>query len=368
MKIAIVHDWLIHMRGGERVLEALAEVFPEAVIYTLFSNRGKLSPSLRRMKIKNSVLQYFPGIRLYYRWLLPLLPFFIRTLKIEPADLVISSSHCVAKGARIPEGAYHVCYCHTPMRYLWGFEDVYFGNFPGWLRVCLIPLFNGLRKWDVATAQGVDTFLCNSETVRKRIQTVYGRDAEIIYPPVDADFFNPPHPSLSPQGGEDGGEGGFYLIVSALTPYKRIDLAVEAFNGLQQKLLIAGEGPLRRSYENRVRTENIRFLGRVPGEELRRLYREAKALIFPQEEDFGIVPLEAQASGTPVIAFARGGALESVKDGVFFYEQTPQALREALLQFETQRFDPQILRRHALQFDKETFKNKIRESLSHVVR
>lgn len=358
MKVAIIHDWLIHMRGGEKVLEGLAEVFPEATIYTLFSNRQKLSPPLQRMKIKSSILQYFPGIRIYYRWLLPLLPFFIRTLKIDPVDLVISSSHCVAKGAKIPSGASHICYCHTPMRYLWGFEEIYFGDFPHWIRFCLNPILRWLRKWDVETSRSVDAFFCNSKTVRDRIRQIYGVDAEVIYPPVDTHFFNP-----DSQGSLK--KSDFYLIVSALTPYKRIDVAIEAFNGLERKLWIAGEGPLRSRYERLVRTGNIRFLGRVSAEELRQLYREARAVIFPQEEDFGIVPLEAQASGTPVIAFAKGGALESVKDGVFFCEQTPEAIRQAVLQFEAKQFDPGLLRRHALLFDKEMFKNKVREILSY---
>lgn len=374
MKVALVHDWLIHMRGGEKVLEALAEVFPDATIYTLFSNRENLSPSLQCMKIKTSLLEGFPGIRLYYRWLLPLLPFFIRTLKIDEADLVISSSHCVAKGIQIPRGAYHVCYCHTPMRYLWGFEEDYFGNFPKWLLSFLAPIFDGLRKWDMETSRQVNAFLCNSENVRNRIQRVYGREAEVIHPPVNTETFNliPLHPNPLPYGerGKDEGEvkkGYYYLIVSALTPYKRIDIAIRAFNGWNRKLQIVGDGPSKSRYASLVQTANIRFLGKVSDRELKRLYREAKAVLFPQEEDFGIVPLEAQACGTPVIAFARGGALETVEDGFFFHEQTPEALRQAVIEFEKKSFDPEALRRHVLRFDKEEFKNKIRRSIENVV-
>lgn len=353
MKVALVHDWLIHMRGGERVLEAFAEVFPEAVIYTLFSNQKNLSPALQKMKIKNSILQWFPGIRLYYRWLLPLLPFFTRTPKIKDADLVISSSHCVAKGVKIPQGAYHLCYCHTPMRYLWGFEEVYFERFPKWLLFLLGPIFDHLRKWDVETSKGVDAFLCNSENVRSRILRIYGRDAEVLPPPVNLKIF-----------GEDGGgkskQRNYYLVVSALTPYKRIDIVIHAFNHWGRDLLIVGEGPLRNRYASMVESKNIQFLGKVSDSRLKELYAGAKALLFPQEEDFGIVPLEAQASGTPVIAYGRGGALETVKDGVFFDEQTPEAVREGVLRFEAQSFDPEELRRQALKFDKEEFKNKIR--------
>ncbi len=359
MKVAFVHDWLIHMRGGEKVLESFAELFPDATIYTLFSRRSHLSPSLRRMKIKTSILQYFPGIRLYYRWLLPFLPFFIQTLEIEPVDLVISSSHCVAKGARIPEDAYHVCYCHTPMRYLWGFEKDYFGNFPQWFLSFLSPIFEGLREWDVENSRKVDTFLCNSENVRKRIQKVYGREAEVIHPPVDLKAFTH-DPSFN-------GKKDYYLIVSALTPYKRIDLAIQAFNQGSRSLLIVGDGPMKRSYERLTQTKNIRFLGKVSDSDLRRLYSEAKAVLFPQEEDFGIVPLEAQACGTPVIAFARGGALETVTDGVFFYEQTPEALGQAVADFEKKSFKPEGLHEAARRFDKEEFKNKIRQAIENVI-
>lgn len=359
MKVALVHDWLIHMRGGEKVLEAFTEVFPDATVYTLFTNRRKLSPGLQRMKIKTSILQWFPGIRAYYGWLLPLLPFIIRTLRIEEADLVISSSHCVAKGVRIPKGAYHICYCHTPMRYLWGFEELYFGGFPKWLLWCLAPVLNRLRRWDVETSRQVDSFFCNSENVRNRIQKIYRRDAQVIHPPVDIQAFN--DGDSTPDRKKD-----YYLIVSALTPYKRTDVAIGAFNNWDRSLVIAGDGPLLGRYKRLSKTSNIQFLGKVSEEELRRLYFGARAVIFPQEEDFGIVPLEAQACGTPVIAYGRGGALETVEDGVFFYEQTSAALRKAILQFESEEFDSDLLRRHALQFDKEQFKNRIRQLVANV--
>ena len=360
MKVALVHDWLIHMRGGEKVLEAFAEVFPDATIYTLFSDRRNLSPSLQRMKIRTSILQWFPGICIYYRWLLPLFPLFIKTLRIREAELVISSSHCVAKGARIPQGAYHVCYCHTPMRYLWGFGEVYFEKFPKWVLRCLELVFKRLRRWDLETSQQVDTFFCNSEYVKNRIQIIYGRDAEVIHPPVDIEVF-------ANDGRPRDPKGNYYLIVSALTPYKRIDVAIHTFNGWDRTLLIAGDGPLRHRYQKLVKSKNIQLLGKVSNEELRRLYGNAKAVIFPQEEDFGIVPLEAQACGTPVIAFGCGGVLETVEEGVLFYEQTPEAIREAVLRFESLHFDPERLRRQALRFDKEEFKNKIRQALTNVV-
>ncbi len=359
LRVALVHDWLYHMRGGEKVLESFAEIFPSATIYTLFSNRSSLSPSLQRMKIKNSFLQLIPGIERFYRWLLPVLPLVVRTLRIKEADLVLSSSHCVAKGVRVPQGACHVCYCHTPMRYLWGFEREYFGGFPRFLRGLLRPLFEILRKWDVRTNEGVNHFLCNSETVRGRIQEFYRREAVVVPPPVGAEFFQPDSVS--------GGCGDYYLIVSALTPYKRVDLAIEAFNHWDRKLWIAGDGPCRRRLERLAASSNIRFLGKVSDAELKRLYTEAKALVFPQEEDFGIVALEAQACGTPVIAFACGGALETVEEGIFFYEQTPEALRKAVLEFESKRFEPKRLQELARRFDKPAFNHKIRLAIENVI-
>lgn len=358
MKVALVHDWLIHMRGGEKVLESLAELFPDATIYTLFSNRNRLSDPLQQMKIKNSFLHYLPGISCFYTWLLPILPFAIRTLRIEKADLVISSSHCVAKGAKIPAGAVHICYCHTPMRYLWGFEEVYFDKFPKWLIKMMKPILGQLRSWDRKNSEGVQHFFCNSENVRERIRKIYKRDALVIYPPADTDFFKPPETS----------DRMYYLVVSALTPYKRVDVAVEAFNGWNRRILIAGDGPSLTDCRKKVQTPNIQFLGKVSDERLRELYAHAKALIFPQEEDFGIVPVEAQACGTPVIAFGRGGALETVKDGIFFYEQTAKALRNAILKFESNTFPSDKLRQQMLQFDKKLFKHKISQEIENVIR
>lgn len=360
LRVALVHDWLFHMRGGEKVLEAMAEVFPKATIYTLFSDRKALSPTLQGMRIRNSILQYFPGIKLYYRWLLPLLPFFARTLKVRDADLVISSSHCVAKGVRLAPGVCHICYCHTPMRYLWGFEREYFGAVPGWLRGVLSLVLNRIRKWDKEINRQVDHFLCNSEAVQKRIHSCYGREAVVVHPPVDTEFFNP---TAVPVEGNEA-----YLVVSALTPYKRIDLVIEAFNRWDRRVWVAGDGPERRALERLVKSPNVRLLGKVSDEELRHLYAKAKAVIFPQEEDFGIVPLEAQAMRTPVIAYARGGALETVQGGVFFYEQSPEALRQAVLEFEKKRADRDLLRGQALRFDKSVFKTKIAQAIENVIR
>ncbi len=348
MKTALVHDWLIHMRGGEKVLEALAELYPEATIYTLFYHRRHLSPPLKRMKIKASFLQYLPGIRLYYRWLLPFLPWVIRSLKVEEGtELVISSSHCVAKGITIPEGAYHVCYCHTPMRYLWGFEEVYFEKFPFFLKPLMRVLLQRLRHRDLESNARVQQFVSNSENVRQRIKIFYGRDAHVIYPPVDIEHYQP-----------SGEKKDYYLVVSHFVPYKRVDLVIEAFNALGRRLLVVGTGPCEKAYRKIRKGEKISFLRNLSNAELKTLYAQARALIFPAEEDFGIVPVEAQACGTPVIAYGKGGALEGVKTGLFFKEQTPDAVRKAVEDFEKMNFDPKLIRERVEGLDKKIFKEK----------
>ncbi len=351
MKVALVHDWMIHMRGGEKVLEALAEIYPDATIYTLFYDRRQLSPALAQMRMQPSFLQYLPGIKSYYRWLLPFLPLIIKTLKIQQADLVISSSHCVAKNISIPPGARHLCYCHTPMRYLWGYEEEYFSKFPGFLRGLLSPVKSWLRHFDLKGNESVDLFIANSQNVRKRIQSYYGRGAEVVYPPLDLARYH--HPGQTQTG-------DFYLVVSAFVPYKRIDIVIEAFNTLDRRLFIVGSGPLEKDYRKLRKNSKITFLGSVPDTELKTLYSQAKAVLFPTEEDFGIVPLEAQACGTPVIAFGRGGALESVKHGHFFDEQTPAAVQKAIEIFEKLQFDRNKISDAVFSFSKERFQERVR--------
>ncbi|HOW87933.1 MAG TPA: glycosyltransferase [Candidatus Omnitrophota bacterium] len=344
MKVALVHDWLIHMRGGEKVLDALAELYPDATLYTLFVDRRKISPNLARLKIKTSFLQYLPGIRTYYRWLLPILPLAIRSLKIEDADLVISSSHCVAKGIGVPKNAYHICYCHTPMRYLWGFQDVYFSRYLMPVRVLINFFLRPLKAWDLESNKSVDLFIANSEYIKNRIKTVYQRDALVVHPPLETAFFKP-----------SGPDENFYLAVSHFVPYKRLELVIEAFNKLARKLVVIGSGPLATQYQKLRTSDLISFWGSVSDEELRKAYGGAKALVFPTEEDFGIVPLEAQACGTPVIAFRRGGALETVQSGVFFDEQTPEAVREAVLRFESQHFERDEVSKKVQRFGRDRF-------------
>lgn len=363
MKVALMHDWTIHMRGGEKVLEALAEMYPDAVIYTLFYNKEKLSPSLKKMEFRASWLQKLPNIEKYYRWLLPILPKIAESMEVKDADLVISTCHCVIKGVKIPETAKHISYCHTPMRYLWGFEDEYFGKFPKFLAPALKLLLERLRSWDLRANKNVHHFISNSENVRKRIRTYYGREAEVIYPPLDT-FFTAQEVSGAPES-LSGGQGGdllesYYLVVSAFVPYKKVDLVIEAFNELDRKLFIVGKGPMEQTYRSLRKSEKISFLGPVPDPELRNIYSRAKGLIFPTEEDFGIVPLEAQSCGTPVIALGKGGALESVKHGVFFDTQTPEALRKAVAEFETKTWDRKLIPGAVESFRKEHFKRHIK--------
>lgn len=355
-----MHDWTIHMRGGEKVLESLAEMYPEAVIYTLFYNKEKLSPSLQRMTFKTSWLQKIPRIEKFYRWLLPVLPWIAASMEVKDADLVISTCHCVIKGVRIPQKALHICYCHTPMRYLWGFEEEYFSKFPQYLKPLLDWLLKKLRAWDLRANQNVDYFISNSENVRKRIQRYYSADAEVIYPPLDSFFTPNENTPVAP--------GDYYLVVSAFVPYKKVDLVIEAFNTLDQTLMIVGKGPMEAQYRKIRQSEKISFLGAVPDPELRKIYAGAKALIFPTEEDFGIVPLEAQSCGVPVIAFGKGGALESVKHGVFFAEQSPEALRNAIRDFEAKSWDRAAIPASVENFKKAYFKKHIQNFVERVTR
>ena len=359
--VCFVHDWLVDMRGGEKVLEALMELFPEAPIYTLFVNRKILSPAFERRAIHPSFLQYIPGITRLYRWLLPLFPLAIRTINVSSYDLVISSSHCVAKAVRVGKNAVHLCYCHTPMRYLWGFEEVYFGKFHRTLRSLIQFYFAWLKKWDVRTSEKVQHFIANSKNTAKRIQDYYGCRSTVIHPPVEQ------------REGLRSREGKYYLIVSALVPYKRIDLAIEAFNRMKLSLKIVGSGPLRSELESLVKFRGIEFLGALDQVQLWDLYAQSRALIFPGEEDFGIVPVEAQMFGKPVIAYGKGGILDTVlayndperrrspdqSTGFFFYEQNPQALIQALHESERLQFNPEFIRSHARQFSKERFQREI---------
>lgn len=312
-RVALVHDWLTGMRGGEKVLEAIASLFPAAPIYTLLHVPGSVSAALETHDIRTSFLQRAPGIARHYRRYLPLFPAAIEDFDLRGFDLIISSSHCAAKGIVPPPGAEHLCYCHTPMRYAWDQEHAYFPRRRGLAARARGLALTALRAWDVASAARVDTFLANSSFVAERIRRYYGRPATVLAPPVDTEFFTP---------GEGGPtERGYALVVAALSPYKRIDVAVRACQQLGLPLRVVGTGPERAALEALVASSGdgndggIRFHGRVEGERLRELYRGALCLIQPGTEDFGIAPVEALACGTPVVALGRGGVRDIVEDG-----------------------------------------------------
>ncbi|MBI3291237.1 MAG: glycosyltransferase [Elusimicrobia bacterium] len=359
MKVALVHDWLTGMRGGEKCLDVLCELFPEADLYTLLHIRGTVSPIIERMRIVTSPLQYLPGIARHYRNWLPLMPRLIERFAMNDYDLIVSSSHCVAKGVIPGAHTYHVGYCHTPMRYIWDQYEEYFGRGRGnpISRALMARLAPWLRTWDRETSTRVHQFIANSEHVRQRIRRFYGREARVIYPPVDTAFFTPNGPAS--QGAHH--REGFFLMVTALAPYKRVDVAIEAFNRLRDPLLIIGTGQEERRLR-RLAGPTVKFLGWLGDESLRWYYQRCRALIFPGEEDFGIAPLEAQAAGRPVIAYARGGALETViegETGTFFHQQMADHLVDAVQRFERMTFDPVRVRQHALRFDRAVFKQKI---------
>lgn len=355
LRIALIHDWLTGMRGGEKVLEVLCELFPSATLFTLLHNKGALSPAIEGMEIRTSFVQKLPLKEEGYRYYLPLFPRAIEAFDFSGFNLLLSTSHCVAKGAIPPPGALHICYCHTPMRYVWDMFDEYFGPERSRLAVrAAMRLFRGyLQRWDVASSDRVHYFIANSENVARRIQVYYGRDADIIHPPVDVERFR-----LSER------DDGYYLIVTALVPYKRVDLAIEAFNRSGERLVIVGKGPERQRLQLRA-GRNIEFLGWQSDEALADLYAGCRALIFPGVEDFGIVPLEAMACGKPVIAFGKGGALETVVEkqeggtGIFFYEHSVESLLMALEKFRRHSWDAREIRQHAEQFSRHRFKERM---------
>lgn len=355
--IAIVHEWFTSMRGGEKCVEALCEVFPDATLYALVHVRGSVSPVIERMPLHTSFIQHMPFAGTRYRHYLPLFPSAVRCFNLDQYDCVISSHHCVAKGVRTRPGVLHICYCHTPMRYIWHSYDEYFG--PGRAgvvtRVGMRLALGYLRRWDVRTASGPHYFVANSENVRRRVRQLYQRDADVVYPPVDTSRF-----PLSTR------DDGYFLIVSALVPYKRVDLAIEAFNRSGENLVIVGDGPdLARLKASAGKT--IRFLGWLPDEEVVGIIGGCTAVVFPGEEDFGIVPVEAMACGKPVLAYGAGGALETVMEGgelstgILFREQTVESFAAGLRRLRETQFFPERLRGFAQRFDREVYKRNMED-------
>jgi glycosyltransferase involved in cell wall biosynthesis len=360
VRVALVHDWLTGYRGGEKCLQELALLYPDADLYTLVHVPGSTSPEIEARRIQASPLNRLPGIGRHYRKLLPLFPWAIGRLRLEGYDRIVSLSHAVAKAVPHAPEIPHVSYCFTPMRYVWDQADAYLGS--GLKRALSWPLAEGLRRFDRRTSspQQVTRFVGISETVVERIARRYGREADLVYPPVDVDAIRP---GTAPP--ED-----WYLLVGGFVPYKREELAIEAFRGSRRELRVVGDGPTRAALEANAPT-NVRFLGRVDDAALHDLYRRCRALVYPQEEDFGIIAVEAQAAGRPVIAFGRGGASETVRPlgstaeptGVWFETPDADALAGALERFEAEEahFDPTAIRRQAERFSRPRFREEIRQ-------
>lgn len=355
MKVALLHDWLTGFRGGERVFEVFCELFPDAPIYTLIHQPGTTSSKIESHPIHTSFLNGLPGIHRHYRKFLPLFPKAAEGLKIqEQVDLVLSSSHCVIKGVTKPKGATHISYIHSPMRYLYDQYDNYFGpGAPLYQRLGAKCFKNYLVEWDKASNQNVDHMIANAAFVKQRIHTYYQRESSIIHPFVDLEDFAQTRDQVPEK--QD-----FFVVLSAFAPNKRVDLAVEAFNQLKLPLKVIGTGQLERELREKA-GETIEFLGNRSRQEVVQTLAAARALIFPGVEDFGITPLEALASGTPVIAYKTGGVLETLNDQVaqFFHEPTAESLVQAVRDFEQREFDHQALRVRAKSFSKEIFKTKI---------
>ncbi|HXF68222.1 MAG TPA: glycosyltransferase [Thermoflexus sp.] len=352
MRVALVHDWLNQVGGAEAVLEALVETFPSAPIYTSIYARDRMPAHYRSWKIHTTWLDAMPFIHRYHQLYLPLYPLAFDGLNLSGYDVVISNKSGFCHGVITGTSTAHLCYCLTPTRYVWAYEEyIAREGLPGPARRLLRPVITALRIWDRIAADRVDAFIAISREVADRIRKFYRRPSIILHPPVDVERFQPSSRT------ED-----YFLIVSRLIPYKRIDLAIEAFNRLKLPLLIVGDGRDRKRLE-RMAGPTIRFLGRVPAEQLPDLYARCRAFVFPGVEDFGIAPVEAMAAGRPVIAFAAGGALDTVIEGVtgvFFREPVPESLAEAVRRFEDIRFDPSVIRRHAERFDKRMFQEKIK--------
>ncbi len=354
MRVAIVHDWLNQYGGAERVLEALHALYPDAPVYAAMYSPPVMPPAYRTWDIRTSFMQRLPGVIRHHQVYLLLYPRAVESYDLSGYDLVLSSSSAFALGAIAAPHAPHVCYCHTPMRFGWNYDEyVRHERIPAVLRELLRPGIRRIREWDRRAAGRVDDFIANSRNVAGRIARFYGRESTMIPPPVDVSRFRPVDPAEV---------GDYYLVLSRLIPYKRIDVAVRAFAHLDRPLWVAGDGRARADLEA-IASPNVRFLGRVPDADVPGLYAHCRAFIFPGEEDLGITPLEAMAAGRPVIAYAAGGALETViegQTGVFFREQTPEALAEAVREFETQKFDPAASRRQAERFDIASFQARVR--------
>jgi glycosyltransferase involved in cell wall biosynthesis len=353
IRVAIIHYWLVGMRGGENVLEAFCDMYPQADIFTHVYVPEAISDRIRQHRIRTTFINSFPGAATMYKKYLPLMPLALEQLDLRDYDLVISSESGPAKGIIVPPEALHICYCHTPMRYIWNmYHDYWLGA--GWVtRRLMPPLTHYLRMWDVTSAARVDSFVANSATVARRIKRYYGVDAAVIYPPVDTSAFSPAAASEA---------GDYFLMVGELVPYKKPDLAIRAFNELKLPLVVIGGGEMLAKVR-KLAGPTVKIMGPQPFEVLKRHYARCRALIFPGEEDFGIVPVEAMASGRPVIAYGRGGALETVSagtSGIFFEQQTVDDISSAIARFSELSVDPLKIAAEARRFGRDHFLRKMR--------
>src|SRR3989338_1352610 len=364
LKIAIVCDWLTVFAGGERVIYEMHQLFPRAYIYTNIYNKKKC-PEFAKADVRQSWLRFIPGAKWAHRLFLPFMPLIFERLDLSDYDLVLSSSHSAAKGILTQPGTLHVTYCHSPMRYVWDHSHSYQNQFRSFLPLQILykPLLHRIRLWDRLAAERVDRYLTNSKYVAARIQKYYHRESELIAPPVDLSFFVPDEIAERMSTKKKMA----YLAVGRLIPYKRFDLAVKACKKLKRPLHIVGEGP-ELGRLKKLAGKDVVFLGKISDEDLRKEYQKAKALVFPQLEDFGIVPLEAMACGTPVIAYGKGGALETVKEnisGLFFDEQTEDSLVKAIQKFEKKKWDEEKISDSVSEFSSARFRSALRHFLEN---
>jgi glycosyltransferase involved in cell wall biosynthesis len=365
VKIALIHDWLTGMRGGERALLAFCELFPDADLYTLVQVPGATDPIIEKRRVRTSPIQYLPFPGRLYRHYLPFFPIAIEQFNLDRYDLVLSTSHCAAKSVVVPGHTRHICYCLTPMRYAWDQFDAYFGadRVGPMVSTLMRPVMAGMARWDRATAGRVHRYLAISQYVARRIAVYYNRRSTIVYPPVDTSFFTPGSASEHAPSEVLAESAGKFLVVSALVPYKRVELAIGAARLAGMPLTIVGDGPERQRLEAMAHP-GVTFLGSLTNEEIRTLYRTSIATILPGEEDFGIVPVESQACGRPVVALGHGGALDTVVDGetgVLFPEATEESLAEGLRRAAAQSWDSQRIRASAERFSRDRFAREIAE-------
>lgn len=352
LKVAIVVEELTQLGGAERVFDHILELFPKAQIFTLVWDKEKTEHRYDKFNIKTSFIQRMPfGVK-RYKWYLPLMPLAVTSFDLSKFNLIISITSALAKGVKTSNDQVHICYCNTPTRYLWLDYKSYIKTapIPFFIRPLMPIVLWFLRKWDLKASKRPNYFIANSENVRKRIKKIYGRESIVITPAVDWK-----------KAGISQKVSDYYLLVSRIEPYKKVDLVIAAFNQLPFKLKIIGQGTKKEEIEEKAK-ENIEFLGRLADKDLNLVYANAKAVIFPQEEDFGLIPIESMAAGRPVIAYKKGGALETIiegKTGEFFYPQTAKALKEEIMKFNFKKYKPSFIREYAKKFDKSLFKKKI---------